>query len=61
MPSKRGRRAQEPAPPRPSAMSYAEWKAKVAAELSGPIAMTERQWRQLYINLRRGHRRIAFC
>jgi hypothetical protein len=36
MPSKRGRRAQEPAPPRPSAMSYAEWKAKVAAELSGP-------------------------
>jgi hypothetical protein len=30
-------------------MSYAEWKTKAAAELSGPIAMTERQWRQLFI------------
>jgi hypothetical protein len=49
MPSKRGRRAQEPAQPRPTAMSNAEWKAKVAAELGGPIAMTERQWRQLHI------------
>jgi hypothetical protein len=49
MAGKRSRR--KPASPsRPTPLSYPEWKARAASALTGgPIAMTERQWRQLYI------------
>jgi hypothetical protein len=50
MSPKRSRKAQGTRPAKPAApLTYVAWKDAVAAELSGPVAVTERQLRQLFI------------